>query len=74
MILYTVMPLEFIFGDPGYKARETKEIDYMGVKVEVTKGSDNEMIINRVISSAPKDYLNPELQPGKIVSLKENNF
>jgi hypothetical protein len=63
--------LEFIFGDPGYKAGETKEIDYMGVKVEVTKGTDNEMVINRVISSSPKDYLNPGLQPGTIVNPKE---
>ncbi len=68
MILYTIMPLEFIFGDPGYKAGETTEIDYMGVKVEVSKGIDNAMVINRVISSSPKDYLNPKLQPGKTIN------
>ncbi len=68
MILYTVMPLEFIFGDPGYKVGDITEIDYMGVKVEVTKGIDNAMVINRVISSSPKDYLNPRLQPGETIS------
>jgi hypothetical protein len=61
------MPLEFIFGDPGYKVGEISEIDYMGVRVQVTKDSGRGTVINRIISTSPKAYLNPKLQPGNII-------
>jgi len=73
MFLYTIIPLEYIFGEDEDCNEPSRE---KSKEVEVKKGqasilcqlsSSGEMKINRVISSNPQDYLNPEWQPGAIL-------
>lgn len=73
MILYTVMPDELIFGNrpEDNKNGNLKEVDYMGEKVQVMQTGGNRYVINRLISTSPKAYLNPKLQPGAVVEILE---
>ena len=70
MILYTIVPDEFIFGNTGkdFKGGDSMEIDYLGEKVLVSKAYGDQYIIDRLISTSPKAYLNPKLQPGAVIN------
>ena len=62
------MPMEVIF----QKIEDTRQntivtMDYMGVKVEAIMTSNNQYVINRILTTSPKDYLNPKLQPGAVI-------
>lgn len=46
-----------------------KEIVHQGVLVQVTQ-SGEDLVIQRVISSNPQDYLRPDLMPGTVISAK----
>lgn len=68
MILYTIVPLEVVFG----KQQETTdsrrfEIDYLGRRVEVTVDESGRYKISRIISTSPNAYLDPRLQPGMVI-------
>lgn len=68
MIIHSIIPMEVIFGEnKEASAGEMKEVEYMGEKVMVTPLPDKGYVINRLISTSLKAYLNPDLQPGKIV-------
>lgn len=68
MILYTIIPIEIIFQEIQDTRRNTTVImDYMGVKVEAMMTSNNQYVINRILTTSPKDYLNPKLQPGTVI-------
>ena len=70
MILYTIVPLEVIFMNEDKDNRNTYiEIDYMGVKIQAIPLSGNQYMINRIISTSPRAYLDPKLKPGSIVKL-----
>jgi hypothetical protein len=68
VILYSIIPAEVIFGncDKDYENKFV-EVDYMGVKVQASMMENSKYVINRVISTSPKAYLNPKLQPGSII-------
>lgn len=69
MILYSIIPVEVVFQDRsavGYGA--TMVMEYLGEKVEVEQLPDNRYSIRRVLSTSPKAFLNPQLQPGTIIS------
>jgi len=71
VILYTIIPEELIFGKYEENFDNQKvELEYMGEKVVVTPLSNNEFVIDRLISTSPKAYLNPKLQPGIIIKGK----
>lgn len=85
MILYTIMPLHAVFGDgynnfggaynneyAGYPGKCT-EINYLGEKVMVYPLENNRYVINRIFSTSPKAYLNPKLQPGRIINRNSYN-
>jgi hypothetical protein len=43
------------------------EMEYLGEKVIVSPLTNNRYEIQRLISSSPQAYLNPEFQPGRII-------
>jgi hypothetical protein len=64
------MPHERIYeGYTENSIKEFVEIKYKGEKVLAAAMGNNEYMITRVISTLPKVYLNPELQPGTIIRL-----
>jgi hypothetical protein len=63
MILWTVMPLELVFGEQE-ASNAYEEIEYAGTKLMVERLSPTEGKIVRIISSNPADFLNPKYQPG----------
>lgn len=68
MILYTIMPMEIIFqNQEDNRGNTSVTMDYKGVKVEAVMTSNNQYIINRILSTSPKVFLNPELQPGTVI-------
>lgn len=70
MILYSIMPVEVVFGEQYNNDNDNYkfvEIEYEGEKVVVSPLSNNTYRINRVISTSPKVYLNPKLMPGGII-------
>ncbi|MDR3563552.1 MAG: YlzJ-like family protein [Negativicutes bacterium] len=66
MILWTVMPLELVFSSE-YSPSPFEDIDYAGTKMMVERISDNERRVVRILSSAPEDFLRPEIQPGTVL-------
>ena len=75
-MLYSVMPMEVVFGN--YYGNEEKKSDsqnlikymeilYLGERVEVSMLSSNRYVINRLISTSPKAYLDPRLKPGMVI-------
>jgi len=61
------VPYNVIFGYSADKYSELFEVEYLGEKVEVYSLQDNEYVINRIVSTSPKTFLKPELQPGTII-------
>jgi hypothetical protein len=64
--LYTPLPAEQVL-EGSDKNINMKEINYKGVMMQVEVINERDYKIMRIISSDPNDYLNPELQPGKII-------
>lgn len=69
MILWTVMPIEFVTGQEQVST-PYEEIDYHGVKVMIERQSANECRIVRLLSTDPSHFLRSDLQPGHILSFK----
>lgn len=68
MIMYSIIPNEIIFNNS--KSNDDFnfiEIDYLGEKVQVSALTNNRYVISRVISTSPRSFLNPKLQPGCII-------
>jgi len=65
VILYSIIPPEIVFMEtPEYRFQV---MDYMGEKVEVMRTQGNQLVINRIIGTSLKSYLNPSLQPGTVI-------
>lgn len=67
-ILYTILPQEMVFA--GYEEegdREFHEVPMQGGSLLLEPLAKNQAKIVRVISSDPRVYLNPNLQPGTII-------
>lgn len=72
MILYSIIPAEFVingFGSNWNSNLRFVELEYMGERIQAIPLSNGEYIIERILSTSPKAYLNPALQPGKIIKL-----
>lgn len=73
MILYSIVPANIVFqGMEEKDGRRSREIEYMGERVIVTPSGENELVIDRIISTSPKAFLNPKLQPGTIIKCELN--
>lgn len=68
MIIYSIIPHEFIFKEYVKKESKFIEVEYMGEKVEVSPLSNNQFVINKLISSSPESFLNPQFQPGTVIT------
>jgi hypothetical protein len=68
VILYSIIPNEIVFAnsDESYE-NKYMEIDYAGEKVQVLALTNSQYVINRIISTSPRAYLDPRLQPGTII-------
>ena len=66
MILHTIVPMEVIFDSDNKKDFSYKEMDYLGEKVEVLQ-YENQLVLNRLYTTDPKKYLNPDLRLGKVI-------
>lgn len=69
MILYSIVPVEIVFGKFYNQPEENKyiELEYLGEKIIAVALSNNRYKIDRIISTSPKAYLNPNLAPGTII-------
>ncbi len=71
MILYSIVPWEVVFKNNNEKTIERYiEMDYLGEKVLATPAGENRYVINRIISTSPRAYLNPRLQPGQYIEAR----
>lgn len=71
MLIYSVLPPEVLIAGLEGRSQEFEEI-IDGIKVQVEPISENAAIINRVLSTNPQDFLNPKLQPGRLISYIPN--
>lgn len=71
MVLYTIVPEEFIFAenDDGGQANPTPEVEVKLGQVSLLGRPlpNGRFQISRMISSDSQDYLNPQWQPGMIL-------
>lgn len=68
MIFHSIIPLETVFQDmPKDEGQRYTEMDYLGEKIQVSALTNNQLVIQRIISTSPKAYLNPRLQPGTTI-------
>ena len=72
MILYSIIPADIVFeGFDSDKKNSMRfvELEYMGEKIQAIPLSNGEYIIERILSTSPKVYLNPSLKPGNIIKV-----
>lgn len=73
MIHYSIYDTSVIFGNQGFGLSSNQaslnysDMNIEGVMVQVSRSNNSEIRIERILSTNPKDYLNPKLQPGSIV-------
>ena len=68
MILYSIIPIDIVFSKNGpYEGKDMVEMEYMGQKIQASPLTDNQYVIVRLISTSPKAFLNPALQPGTVI-------
>ncbi|MBM7581466.1 hypothetical protein JOD02_000289 [Caldicoprobacter guelmensis] len=70
MILHTIVPLQFVFGNFTGQISDARIIEWNNVKLEVLPAGEQKYQINRILSTNPFDYLNPKLQPGTLIRLE----
>ena len=71
MCLYTIVPIEVIFNNEKKEYVKYKEINFEGEIVEVLQ-YENKLILNRLYTTNPKQYLNPRFQLGKVIKMWKN--
>lgn len=65
-MMHTVMPMEVIFPITE-SAISLKEMPFNGVNLLVEQLPNGRNRIERIISSNPMDFLNPQMQPGATI-------
>ena len=77
-VLYTIIPLEYIFGEDDAEVAGIATAMTTPPEVELKRGAVSLIVqpgvggsaqITRIISSNAQDYLNPEWQPGRTIML-----
>jgi hypothetical protein len=66
-VLWTVLPVELVL-DGFEKCPVYEEMELAGAKVQVERLAPQQSRIVRLLSTAPADYLRPELQPGTVLN------
>ncbi|HHU48760.1 MAG: YlzJ-like family protein [Caldicoprobacterales bacterium] len=66
MILHTIVDHELIWKEEA-DTIELMEVTYKGIQLEVKRIEERKVVVNRIISTDPNHYLDPELQPGSTI-------
>lgn len=69
MILYTIVPYEWIFEAEQEFSNNQENFYYKGINVTVERLDLNRYKIVGISSTDPKDYLIDEIQPGKVIEV-----
>lgn len=69
MILYTVVPLEDVLNGLENAGRDLLELEYGGLKMQVSRISPDRVKIERILSTDPFVYLRHDIQPGMILEM-----
>jgi hypothetical protein len=69
MILYTIMPQEWMFPVEDSAYQNQQLVTYNGVSMIVEKNENNEVKIVRLLSSDPQHYLSDQYLPGSLIQL-----
>lgn len=70
MIMYTSMPLEWVFEGYDQFNPTYTEIVYDGVQMLIEPTGSFQGKIVRLLSCNPQDYLNPNYSPGTIIHFR----
>lgn len=74
MIIYSPVPIEFIFEGYDQMKLNYREIQIENTTMVVDQISSSEGKIIRLISPNPQDYLNPKYQPGTMIQFNPTIF
>lgn len=66
-MIYSIVPCDQLINYPQDSNQERIEVDINGENVVLLKGENNTYTIERLISTNPRTYLNPELMPGTMI-------
>jgi hypothetical protein len=69
MIFYSIIPADKVFEDSTRKDVVNRyiEMEYLGEKILAVPSADNGLVVGRLLSTSPKAYLDPRLQPGSAI-------
>lgn len=70
MILHTIVPIDIVLNGQCSDNVSYKEVEYKGERVEVVE-CKGVMMLNRLYSTDPKKYLDPEFAMGKNIKNNE---
>jgi hypothetical protein len=70
MIIYTAMPLEYVFDGMDQQELNYSEIELGNVTMIVEQATPYMGKIVRLISPDPQDYLNPSYAPGQVIHFR----
>ena len=70
MILHTIVPIDVVLSEGCSDGVSYREVEYKGEHVEVVQYGDR-IVLNRLYSTDPKKYLNPEFEMGKEIRNSE---
>jgi len=73
-MLYTIIDPEFVMRQQENQETppKRKEVVLDGIRLEVFEKDDRNYIVNRIISTNPSDFLRPEIQPGRALTVDIN--
>ncbi|MDR0286983.1 MAG: YlzJ-like family protein [Clostridiales bacterium] len=70
-MLYTIIPIEVVLNETEEDKIPSADMKIMlsgNKKIQVRKNSLGKYVVDRLLSSDPKDYLNPVFLPGEELS------
>jgi|GEM_PF-399061 len=66
-MIYSIIPPDRLLYNPEDDKQVRMEVNINGEQVVLLKNDNNTYTIERLISTNPKAYLNPEFAPGTII-------
>ncbi|GIP36874.1 hypothetical protein J31TS4_01540 [Paenibacillus sp. J31TS4] len=70
MMIHSTIPLDLVLQGMEDTVYSYEDIRYGGVQMQVERMGPDQARIVRLYSGRLEDYLNPALQPGKILSFR----
>ncbi len=66
MLIWTIIPEDLVFAGIE-NVKSGREVMYCGRRLLVSPMPEGKMCIMRVISSNPRDFMDPRFQPGTVI-------